>query len=334
MSDLIKRKRASSPKPNSNIELTFFCNVVIRENDSPEKALRFTNLYSRLLTQPVLNHKWEMLYFLYQLSDPDLEAANDLSSPKERTYQQLAAEHDVEGPHLAQANGGDDGASRHGPSTFQEAFANGGLPHLPERGEVRRAQQIRVDRSEKPENLRRTEEDKEDATATAVDPQENRGHLPNKEPSESALLRDLPFTLQGLSSSNLAFTNDTALRLPATLPVPIIGLLHTLAEPSLLYKGLAEFVESSEGDLVGQSFRSALGVELRSYLGLVATLEGQIRRALAMLDPALPKQGIGKAGVTLKRCVIWTREATLGLRLMSLMVGESRGERTLLVMRV
>lgn len=80
------------------------------------------------------------------------------------------------------------------------------------------------------------------------------------------------------------------------------------------------------GGLVGQSFRSALGAELRSYLGLVATLEGQIRRALAQLDESLPRQGIGKAGVTLRRCVVWTREATMGLRLMSLMVEESRGE--------
>ena len=86
-------------------------------------------------------------------------------------------------------------------------------------------------------------------------------------------------------------------------------------------------MESTEGGLVGQSFRSALGKELRSYLGLVATLEGQIRRALAQLDEAQSHNGIGKAGVTLKRCVIWTREATLGLRLMSLMVEESRGKK-------
>ena len=88
----------------------------------------------------------------------------------------------------------------------------------------------------------------------------------------------------------------------------------------------AEFVESSDGGLVTQSLRSALAIELRAYLGLVATLEGQIRRALAMLDETQPRNGIGKAGVTLKRCVIWTREATMGLRLMSLIVEESTGK--------
>jgi gamma-tubulin complex component 3 len=144
-------------------------------------------------------------------------------------------------------------------------------------------------------------------------------------PTEPSLLRDLPFTLQGLSSTNLTFPSSTVLKLPSTLPVPLISLLHTLAEPSLLYRGLNDFVHSTEGGLVGQSFRSALDKELRSYLGLVATLEGQIRRALAQLDATQPHNGIGKAGVTLKRCVIWTREATMGLRLMSLMVEESKG---------
>jgi len=146
-------------------------------------------------------------------------------------------------------------------------------------------------------------------------------------PTEAQLLRDLPFTLQGLSSTNLAFS-DSSLRLPSTLPVPIISLLHTLAEPSLLYRSLSVFVESSEGGLVGQSLRSAIGVELRAYLGLVATLEAQIRRALAQLQESPGNLGLGKAGVTLKRCVVWTREATMGLRLMSMMVEEAKGRRS------
>ena len=100
------------------------------------------------------------------------------------------------------------------------------------------------------------------------------------EPAEAALLRDLPFTLQGLSSTNLPFSDKNSLKLPPTLPVPLLSLLHTLAEPSLLYRSLSKFVESSEGGLVGQSLRSAIGQELRSYLSLVATLEAQIRRAL------------------------------------------------------
>ena len=147
------------------------------------------------------------------------------------------------------------------------------------------------------------------------------------DPPETAILRDLPFTLQGLSSATFPFTSDDTLKLPTTLPLPLISLLHTLAEPSLLYRNLETFCKSPAKGLLGQSLRSAIGSELRSYLNLIATLEGQIRRALSSLDEAAPRGGIGKTGVTLKRCVVWTREATMGLRLMSVMAEESESKR-------
>lgn len=145
-------------------------------------------------------------------------------------------------------------------------------------------------------------------------------------PSESSLLRDLPFTLQGLSSKILPFDTPSTLTLPPSLPLPLISLLHTLAEPSLLYRSLSDFVQSQGEGLVGQSLRAAVSSELRSYLGLIATLEGEIRRAITSLSEEGSRGKIGKAGVTLKRCVVWTREATMGLRLMSLMVEESKSQ--------
>ena len=50
---------------------------LIRENDTPEKALRYGNLYSRLLAQPVLSQKWAMLAFLFHMSNdsPDARAS-------------------------------------------------------------------------------------------------------------------------------------------------------------------------------------------------------------------------------------------------------------------
>ena len=147
------------------------------------------------------------------------------------------------------------------------------------------------------------------------------------DPSETSLLRDLPFTLQGLSSTSLPFASQNTLTLPSTLPAPIISLLHTLAEPCLLYRGLDAFVKSPAKGLLHQSLRAATSSELKAYLSLIATLEGQIRRALSSLDESAPRMGIGKAGVTLKRCVVWTREATMGLRLMSLIAEESEKKR-------
>lgn len=212
----------------------------------------------------------------------------------------------------AQSDGQDD-------QIFKDAFASAGLPRLP-----LRASQPKLKAAINGPTVRRNH-DRESKKAEAAD--DSDVHVEKdltSGPSEAALLRDLPFTLQGLSSTNLPFSSLTTLDLPSTLPLPLISLLHTLAEPSLLYRTLSEFVQSHNEGLIGQSLRSAIGSELRSYLGLIAALEGEIRRAIASMDSNEIQGRIGKAGVTLKRCVIWTREATMGLRLMSLMVEEAK----------
>ena len=140
--------------------------------------------------------------------------------------------------------------------------------------------------------------------------------------TELELLRDLPFTLQGLSSTNLQFDATSTLVLPRTLSLPMISILHRLAEPSLLYRNLSEFIQSPHRGLVSQSLRAAISIELRSYLGLIATLEGEIRRTITAASRG--EGGAPRDAVTLKRCVVWTRDATMGLRLMSLMAEESR----------
>lgn len=211
-------------------------------------------------------------------------------------------------------------------SAFQEAFAKPGLTQLPVPVTSPKPP-VRTVPPPVPEKPKERKERRTQDSSKETPPEPPQPAKTEVGPSESALLRDLPFTLQGLSSTHLVFPSSTALKLPSTLPVPVVSLLHTLAEPAILYKGLAEFVESADGGLIGQSFRSALAKELRAYLGLVATLEGQIRRALTQLSEDSSHKGAAKAGVTLKRCVIWTREATMGLRLMSLMVEESKSKK-------
>ncbi|KAK6584088.1 hypothetical protein PZA11_003818 [Diplocarpon coronariae] len=296
---------------------------LIQTNSSPDKALRFTNLYSKLLSIPVINQKWAVLYFLYQLSDRQPRALPVLTSPFKspvkngRRPQNLENESHMSPENSSRGTRGED--TRREEKPLSEAFAPEGLRRLPEREGGQR------DR-------------KEEAHAFAKYAATQRGGLALKtallaenyveiDPPETALLRDLPFTLQGLSSAHLAFTSTSKLTLPTTLPAPIISILHTLAEPSLLYRGLSSFTQSPGGGLLGQSLRAAIAGELRSYLGLVATLEGQIRRALTSLDENEPRGGIGRAGVTLKRCVVWTREATMGLRLMSLISEESQSKK-------
>ena len=288
---------------------------LIQSNPSPEKALRFTNLYSRLLTIPVITQKWAVLYFLYQLSDHQQPLPPTLTSP----FKSPTKSREKGVVEEARAPQSPNYGSRREEKPFQEAFAPEGLQRLPEREGGQKDRKVEEQAFAKNAAIQR-----EGLTLKTALLAENYVEI---DPPETALLRDLPFTLQGLSSTNLPFSSDSSLKLPLTLPVPIISILHTLAEPSLLYRQLVSFVKSADGGLLAQSLRAAIGGELRSYLGLVATLEGQIRRALASLDEREPRGGIGKAGVTLKRCVVWTREATMGLRLMSLISEESKSKR-------
>lgn len=253
----------SPPEVNQSHDL--IRRKLLREHASPEKAARFGNLYSRLLTSPVLNQKWSILYLLLSLSESDqlediLDEWDKSDTPEPETE----------------------------PANLEQEYL-----------EQKKLESEKVLSTAKPQ------------PETAVE------ETYTMEPTEAALLQDLPFNLQGLSSAHLKFSGATV-QLPPTLPIPILSLLHILAEPCLLYRSLLEFTESADGGLIGQSLRAAVGLELRSYLSLIGTLEGEIRRGLA--DPP-------QAGVTLKRCVIWTRDATLALRLMKAITEKSSERR-------
>ncbi|KAI1997361.1 Microtubule-nucleating Tub4p (gamma-tubulin) complex component [Ophidiomyces ophidiicola] len=323
-----------------------------RENSSPDKALRFSNLYSRLLTQPVLGQKSAILYLLYRIgehnedesprggSDDDeigniqrLESRGKSGGRRSPLMEDRQLEHMLLSDKLA------------GRKHFAESIAPGSSvsavgrepkpgmnrPGAPKDGiDINRAKGKEGKRSSEDENgkpLRRQVQESIPTPRTPKPPQQDDNVDEEPPPAEPALLRDLPFCLQGLSTTNLHFSHST-LKLPTTLPIPLISLLHTLAEPCLLYRGLAEFSNKSEGGLVEQSFRAAIGGELRAYLGLVASLEGEIRSALTAVSRASDEpKSVMKAGVTLKRCVVWMRDATMALRLMSLMVEEMQDKK-------
>ncbi|KXX75886.1 Spindle pole body component alp6 [Madurella mycetomatis] len=316
--------RPSSPAISSDVNHA--SDLIKRRliQSNPSQALRFSNLYTRLLSLPVLNQKWAILYLLYQLADsPDPNEPPPLGPVRQPQQPQLPQQPLQRGPPKPAEKERPSRASTAIPAqdeeVFNDAFAPGGLKKLPT-GKQKRSL-AETPSTETAESSPKKAARDVSLKSTLLDDDSNEFEL-----SEMGLLRDLPFTLQGLSSTTLPFTKDTILKLPSTLPSPIVSLLHTLAEPSLLYKGLASFVKSPAKGLLGQSLRAAISNELRSYLTLVATLEGQIRRALSSIDESVSRGGIGKAGVTLKRCVVWTREATMGLRLMSLIAEESNSK--------
>ncbi|KAG6006798.1 hypothetical protein E4U21_006689 [Claviceps maximensis] len=294
---------------------------------NPSQALRFSNLYSRLLSLPVLEHKWAILYLLYQLADsPDPNELLPLSpaKPSASNFRESSSI-DAFKRHSRDRTKASTPHPRNEDEQFRDAFQTEGLrkASAPRQGVTTdlTAQLEKVSAPPRsPQQQQQQQQPKRDVSLKSTLLASNYTEI---DPPETDILRDLPFTLQGLSSTTLPFSTPDTLRLPATVPLPLVSILHTLAEPSLLYRELDEFCKTPANGLLGQSLRAAIGGELHSYLSLIATLESQIRRALSTLDVTAPRGGIGKAGVTLKRCVVWTREATMGLRLMSLIAKES-----------
>ncbi|KAL8779875.1 MAG: hypothetical protein Q9194_001196 [Teloschistes cf. exilis] len=290
--------------------------ILTNGDGDDDKAIRVSNLLSRLTEQPVLSQKSAILHLLHELAEAD--PLNDV--PESNGHQPDNASLPRDGIELPKAV-----LSPHKPPTraLEDAFSVNGLRQLPTR-------EARLSPSR--ETIASRDRRYQSRSETSVPPSEV--HLEvathtvmDTGPTEASLLHDLPFTLQGLSSTHLLFSSRTTLDLPPTLPLPVLSLLHKLAEPSLLYRVLSDFVDSHDEGLVAQSLRAAIGLELRSYLGLIATLEGEIRRAIAIVNPNESRGGVGKAGVTLKRCVVWTRDATMGLRLMSSMAEEAKSRK-------
>ncbi|KAI8633832.1 Spc97/Spc98 family protein [Xylariaceae sp. FL1651] len=301
----------------------------------PNQALRFSNLYSRLLALPILDQKWAMLYLLHQLTDsPDPAQPDPVAFAEfqhEEARQQRRRDREEYGSLSPSDRDSEEEvvqdpmAGVYRPTDLRDVLKNpkerksfdGDSPYEGSKRPVSPGdgKRNKTQANNHPSQLKR------DVTIKSKLLADNYSNI---EPPEPALLRDLPYTLQGVSSATLPFGQEYSLKLPSSLPPPLIGLLHTLAEPSLLCRTLQDFIKTPAKGLMDQSLRAAISDELRSYLTLVATLEGQIRRALSFIDETAPRSGIGKAGVTLKRCVVWTREATMGLRLLSLIAEESK----------
>ncbi|PKY08392.1 hypothetical protein P168DRAFT_15962 [Aspergillus campestris IBT 28561] len=357
----INRRGSLAGGENINNAADMIKRKLLRQNASPDKAVRFGNLYSRLLTQPVLSQKWAILYLLYRLSGSDeydggggdgdeemLMGGVDSRSPqvetgnlqsmlfkgqraRRGTIQRMAEYSDEDGPAVSSSASQIPARAERKVSARrqQQQQQQQELENEKAREAEYDSDRVRDVRPPPPVSRSRANTGAREPLAPPLEPVQQEQPKVEKvqsvaPPSEQGLLRDLPFNLQGLSSSSLEFLSPSTLKLPTTLPVPMVSLLNTLAEPCLLYRGLANFVESSGDGLLSQSLRAALSIELRSYLGLVATLEGEIRRALVAMSESNDAQSASKSGVTLKRCVVWTRDATMALRLMSLIVEEAQ----------
>ena len=312
---------------------------VLDDYNSPGDAARFSDLYDRLLERPLLSQKWGILYLLHLLAAPDPDDGDGDDDEEGAYSSDLPAYYSIgDGDdHTGQTTIRLPPNSPHPPDSVhsvyavredsREAFSTAELlPPLPSSSKRDRsiesagtkspAEKVNGDKVDEGQDP-----DKKDAPSEEqVLPEEQKKDNSKSIPIETALLRELPFTLQGLSTTHLEFTPSNDLAILIKLPHPLIGLLHVLAEPSLLYRDLSISVQAPVEGVIAQSLMSAIGTELRSYLALVSTLETEIRRSVkTSSDGEEHQSNVRRVGVTLRRCIVWTREATMGLRLMNTM---------------
>lgn len=90
-------------------------NLVVRDHKSPDPALRFSNLCTKLLNQRVLSQKWAILYLLHELADSP-SSGGPSASVADQTFSM---------------------APSAGDAVFSEAFSYMGLHRLPGRDNTR-----------------------------------------------------------------------------------------------------------------------------------------------------------------------------------------------------
>ncbi|KAG4301324.1 hypothetical protein PCK1_002250 [Pneumocystis canis] len=260
-------KQPDDPRSLENFEM-------LRENSTPDNAIRFINLLSRLQTQDILEKKAEILHFLYSLSDLGyIPSKNAKTSFSRMNYYEDSTDSE----------------------TFFSAVSSGFTSAL-------------------------TASKPKDFTLRSLLLKAPLTVSQNYDASECSLLKDVSFILQGISSVSVTFSSNESAIISSKFPFTVASLLSHIVELGLLYKQLSTFISSSQNikktnGLIKQSFFSCLDQELSAYLSLVSALEVEIRK-----DRLLSDDNLEKRSVTLKRVIIWTKDASMGLRLMALMV--------------
>ncbi|RDW31443.1 Spc98 family-domain-containing protein [Yarrowia lipolytica] len=131
-----------------------------------------------------------------------------------------------------------------------------------------------------------------DNTSTTMDPPQD--------PWSTPLLLDVPYIIQGLHTKSYEWTAE-GIEMDKNMPIQLVSLVSEALEPALLYRQIREYLDTPTSGLTAQALKGVVEQELRNYLGVVSVLESEIRN---------------KGDVTLRRCVLLLKEATLALRVL------------------
>lgn len=134
---------------------------------------------------------------------------------------------------------------------------------------------------------------------------------PLEDPYSAALLQDIPYIIQGLHTKNFEWDGDSIL-MDKNMPLQLVSLVSEALEPALLYRQIRGMLGGDTKGLVAQALKGVVEQELRNYLGVVSVLETEIRN---------------KGNVTIRRCALLLKEATLALRVLAALLEECAGKK-------
>eukprot|EP01052_Picozoa_sp_SAG31_P002625 SAG31_NODE_94_length_26208_cov_6.281091_15_plen_663_part_00 len=150
--------------------------------------------------------------------------------------------------------------------------------------------------------------------------------------SDSVLLRDLVFVIQGIDGRFVKYNQ----RADGFVVDPDVGvpratrdLIHKLGELGWLFIRVKQFVDNGIDNtklgMVAQSLCAALRDELGEYYRAVAALEAQLSSAAAPGEGGVRDRGVpGGGAVSLRRMLVWTETPIQRFKLMAVLADASR----------
>lgn len=175
---------------------------------------------------------------------------------------------------------------------LKERLQGGGLNVLEDvLEEVNREQQKRT-KQQQSSSAKMSRDNTTTSTTATMDPLQD--------PFSTPLLHDIPYIIQGLHTKSYQWTVE-GIEMDKNMPIQLVSLVSEALEPALLYRQIREYLDTPTSGLTAQALKGVVEQELRNYLGVVSVLESEIRN---------------KGDVTLRRCVLLLKEATLALRVL------------------
>ncbi|CAG8620802.1 16217_t:CDS:10, partial [Racocetra persica] len=269
----------------------------IREHKSSSKALRFTNLFTKLQSQSIVTRKWSILYFLLsvseQLSSGEVTGSVNNQAFAYRGLQDISKSLEFE-------------KIKSTSEELKNRFVPNVSPLPKQSSNYSKEKELLPPKTILTKQLATLESSKLLISK-------------NNEIPEALLLRDIVFIFQGIDGQYIKYDKSSSYIIDSKTEITRSprSLLHQLSELGWLYRRVNDFVYTNVNDtsigLVGQAFCSALQRELTEYYRFIAVLEAQVAKVA-------DGQQVESHGTSLKRLFVWTQESLLKLRMMSVLV--------------